>query len=218
MKPVNLRRREIETWIDFFSPKLELYAMLVHRLYPEQQVIPATSLLHLACRSLPYAPDPQASWRRLHRSGLIDSKSSRRASSKRTENTARSAPTSSTNSASSPIRSSTIHCASPFVLAQLIVRSPRSYYHNSSRASPFLLPQLIVAFPPFLLPQLIAHLPVPTTTIYCPFPRSYYHNSSRISPFVVAQFIVRSPRSYYHNSSRVLPVRSSTTHRASPRS
>ena len=33
---------EIETWIDFYRPQVELYAMLVHRLYPEQQVIPAT--------------------------------------------------------------------------------------------------------------------------------------------------------------------------------
>lgn len=33
---------EIETWIDFYRPKIELYAMLVHRLYPDQHVIPAT--------------------------------------------------------------------------------------------------------------------------------------------------------------------------------
>ena len=33
---------EIETWIDFYRPKVELCALLVHRLYPEQQVIPAT--------------------------------------------------------------------------------------------------------------------------------------------------------------------------------
>lgn len=33
---------EIETWIDFYRPKVELHAMLVHRLYTEQQVIPAT--------------------------------------------------------------------------------------------------------------------------------------------------------------------------------
>jgi ATP-dependent helicase/nuclease subunit A len=33
---------EIQTWIDFYRPQVELYAMLVHRLYPEQQVIPAT--------------------------------------------------------------------------------------------------------------------------------------------------------------------------------
>ena len=33
---------EIETWIDFYRPKVELQAMLVHRLYPEQQAIPAT--------------------------------------------------------------------------------------------------------------------------------------------------------------------------------
>ena len=33
---------EIETWSDFYRPKLELCALLVHRLYPEQQVIPAT--------------------------------------------------------------------------------------------------------------------------------------------------------------------------------
>ena len=30
---------EIETWIDFYRPKLELCAMLVHRLYPEQAMI-----------------------------------------------------------------------------------------------------------------------------------------------------------------------------------
>ncbi len=33
---------EIETWIDFYRPKIELHAMLVHRLYPDQHVIPAT--------------------------------------------------------------------------------------------------------------------------------------------------------------------------------
>lgn len=33
---------EIETRIDFYRPKLELYAMLVHRLYPEQQTIQGT--------------------------------------------------------------------------------------------------------------------------------------------------------------------------------
>ena len=33
---------EIETWIDFYRPKVELCVLLVHRLYPEQQVIPAT--------------------------------------------------------------------------------------------------------------------------------------------------------------------------------
>ena len=33
---------EIETWIDFYRPQVELYALLVHRLYPEQEVIPAT--------------------------------------------------------------------------------------------------------------------------------------------------------------------------------
>ena len=34
--------REIETWIELYRPQVELYAMLVHRLYPEQRVIPAT--------------------------------------------------------------------------------------------------------------------------------------------------------------------------------
>ena len=33
---------EIETWLDFYRPKIELCALLVHRLHPEQQVIPAT--------------------------------------------------------------------------------------------------------------------------------------------------------------------------------
>ena len=33
---------EIETWIDFYRPKVELHAMLVHRLYPVQQVIQGT--------------------------------------------------------------------------------------------------------------------------------------------------------------------------------
>ncbi|MDE0299960.1 MAG: UvrD-helicase domain-containing protein [Candidatus Poribacteria bacterium] len=33
---------EIETWIDYYRPKVELNAILVHRLYPEQSVIPAT--------------------------------------------------------------------------------------------------------------------------------------------------------------------------------
>lgn len=37
-----LEASEIETWIDFYRPKLELNAMLVHRLYPEQQVIQGT--------------------------------------------------------------------------------------------------------------------------------------------------------------------------------
>ena len=33
---------EIETWIDFYRPKVELHALLVHRLYPDQQAIPVT--------------------------------------------------------------------------------------------------------------------------------------------------------------------------------
>ena len=33
---------EIETWMDFYRPQVELHAMLVHRLYPDQQTIPAT--------------------------------------------------------------------------------------------------------------------------------------------------------------------------------
>lgn len=33
---------EIGTWIDFYRPKIELQTMLIHRLYPEQQVIQGT--------------------------------------------------------------------------------------------------------------------------------------------------------------------------------